>query len=152
MRQRRTRKGIAIKAYAGTTGVLLAFNVTKVRRRGLLGFAIHREGGGAEDRWLRGLLRFPSELADPNTPVDSSEAPIQKFRWSDYSVYPDSNYTYTVHGVYGQPGSLRLVEGGQVQIMTGPAYTSGPYWTVTFWTGDGKIVQRPFNAVGPCSC
>ena len=118
MRDRATRNGIRIKAYAGTTGVLLAMNVTSFKRNGLLGFAIEREGPGARHRWLRGILRFPGQGGDILTPIDSKEAPIQKFRWSDYSVYPATGYRYRVHGVYGSPGNLVLKKGGEVSVKT----------------------------------
>ena len=37
MRAKATRNGIRIKAYAGTTGILLAMNVTSHKRKGLHG-------------------------------------------------------------------------------------------------------------------
>ncbi|HEX5681422.1 MAG TPA: hypothetical protein VFX82_11365, partial [Desulfobacterales bacterium] len=61
MRAEGTRNAICLKAYAGTTGVMLAMNVTNARRTGLLGFAIEREGPAGEHRWLQGLLRFPGQ-------------------------------------------------------------------------------------------
>ena len=36
------KKNFAVQAYAGTTGILLAMNVTESKRKGLLGFAIQR--------------------------------------------------------------------------------------------------------------
>jgi hypothetical protein len=120
MRAEGTRNAIWLKAYAGTTGVMLAMNVTTARRTGLLGFAIEREGPAGEHRWLRGLLRFPGQGGARLSPIDSAKAPIQKFRWSDYSVYPDSAYRYRVHGVYGSPQALKLVRGGEVSLKTEP--------------------------------
>lgn len=118
MRDKATRNGIRIKAYAGTTGIMLAMNVTDFKRNGLLGFAIEREGPGAKHRWLRGVLRFPGQGGKILTPIDSKVAPIQKFRWSDYSVYPSTNYRYRIHGVYGSPENLRLKKGGEVSVKT----------------------------------
>ena len=46
--------GVSVKAYAGTTGVLLAFDVRPDRVAGLLGFAIERQGGNRPHRWLSG--------------------------------------------------------------------------------------------------
>ena len=43
MRTTKTAKGITVKAYAGTTGVLLALNVTDAKRAGLLGFSLERK-------------------------------------------------------------------------------------------------------------
>ena len=50
---------VSVKAYAGTTGVILAFDVTRQRRTGLLGFAIQRSGGNRPTKWLGGALSFP---------------------------------------------------------------------------------------------
>ncbi|HEX5682207.1 MAG TPA: phospholipase D-like domain-containing protein [Desulfobacterales bacterium] len=120
MRAEGIHNAIRLKAYAGTTGVMLAMNVTNARRTGLLGFAIEREGPAGEHRWLQGLLRFPGQGGARLSPVASAKAPIQKFRWTDYSVYPDSAYRYRVHGVYGSPQALKRVRGGEVSLKTEP--------------------------------
>ncbi len=125
MRAHAVKSGLTLQAYAGTTGILLAMNTTAQRRRGLLGFAIEREGPQpGRVAWLQGSLRFPSETAAVNTPVDSNIAPIQKYRWSDYCVYPDSSYRYKIHGVYGSPGKLRYVDGPEITVRT-ESVTSG---------------------------
>jgi phosphatidylserine/phosphatidylglycerophosphate/cardiolipin synthase-like enzyme len=118
MRQRKVKNGITLKVYAGTTGVLLSFNVTEDRRDGLLGFAIRRKFGSGDWRWLRGLLKFPSETPPDYLPVDSNIGPIQKFRWSDYSVYPDRPYSYAVEAVYGTPDNLTYVKGPTIALRT----------------------------------
>jgi phosphatidylserine/phosphatidylglycerophosphate/cardiolipin synthase-like enzyme len=121
MRVSQVSDGVSVKAYAGTTGVLLAFDLEPVRREGLLGFAIERDGGNRPRRWLRGLLNFPGVDHNPGDPVDSNVAPIQKFRWSDYSVFPGTEYTYTVHPVYGSPKTPRLDPGPTLKARTASA-------------------------------
>jgi hypothetical protein len=110
--------GVSVKAYAGTTGVILAFDVTPDRREGLLGFAIERRGGNRPHKWLSGALSFPGVERQPGEFQSSRTAPIQKFRWSDYTVFPDTTYTYTVHAVYGKPAKLRLHAGPSITVMT----------------------------------
>jgi phosphatidylserine/phosphatidylglycerophosphate/cardiolipin synthase-like enzyme len=110
--------GVSIKAYAGTTGVIVAFDVEPAKREGLLGFAIERAGGNRPRKWLKGGLTFPGVEHDPGEFPSSDTSPIQKFRWSDYTVFPDTTYTYTVHPVYGKPGALRLDTGPSVTVMT----------------------------------
>jgi len=110
--------GVSVKAYAGTTGVILAFDVAPAGREGLLGFAIQRSGGNRPDRWLGGGLTFPGVEHPPGVFPASNEAPIQKFRWSDYAVFPDTTYTYNVHPVYGAPAKLELRPGPSVTVMT----------------------------------
>jgi hypothetical protein len=110
--------GVSVKAYAGTTGVILAFDVAADKREGLLGFAIQRSGGNRPTKWLSGALSFPGVERKPGVFAASDVAPIQKFRWSDYTVFPDTTYTYEVHPVYGTPSKLRLDPGPAVTVMT----------------------------------
>ena len=110
--------GVSVKAYAGTTGVILAFDVAADKREGLLGFAIQRSGGNRPTKWLSGSLSFPGVERKPGVFATSDVAPIQKFRWSDYTVFPDTTYTYEVHPVYGTPSKLRLDPGPAVTVMT----------------------------------
>ena len=91
--------GVSVKAYAGTSGVILAFDVAEDKRAGLLGFAIERSGGNRPHKWLGGGLDFPGIEREPGEFPTSDTAPIQKFRWSDYTVFPDT--TYTLHRAPG---------------------------------------------------
>jgi len=109
---------VSVKAYAGTTGILLAMNTTPAGRADLLGFAIHREGGNRPAQWLNGMITFPGVEHEPGQPLSTEQAPIQKFRWSDYRVYPDTTYTYEVHPVYGTPASPRIEAGPTVEVRT----------------------------------
>src|SRR3954470_793240 len=109
---------ISLKAYAGTTGVLLAMNTSPEGREDLLGFAIHREGGDRPAQWLNGMLTFPGVEHEPGQPLSTEQAPIQKFRWSDYRVYPDTTYKYEVHPVYGTPESPRIEDGPAIEVST----------------------------------
>src|SRR5215208_7141602 len=93
-------------------------DVTAAKRRGLLGFAIERTGGGAPHKWLTGLLHFPGRDHGAGQPVATRVAPIQKFRWSDYTALPAKRYRYTVHPVYGKPDDPRVDAGPVVQIST----------------------------------
>jgi hypothetical protein len=110
--------GVSVKAYAGTTGVILAFDIAPDVRPGLLGFAIQRSGGSRPTRWLSGGLDFPGVARKPGQFAASDTAPIQRFRWSDYTVFPDTSYGYTVHPVYGKPGALELRPGPSVAVKT----------------------------------
>jgi len=118
MRVRNEKNGIILKLYAGTTGVLLAFNIIDNLRENLLGFAIRRKAGEGNWKWLQGLIKFPSDKPQNFLPVDSNIAPIQKFRWSDYAVYPDKEYTYEIQAVYGSPEKLRYVVGPELKVKT----------------------------------
>lgn len=126
MRAAAQANGVTVKAYAGTTGVLLAFDVEEDRRAGLLGFAVEREGGNRPRQWLQGLLHFPDTDHESGDLVGTEIAPIQKFRWSDYRVYPGTRYSYKVHPVYGAPGKLSLEPGPAVTVVT-PSASQGEH-------------------------
>ncbi len=119
MRQVAQKNQISVKAYAGSTGVLLGITLEPERRSGLLGFAIaRRDGRTGKKEWLTGLLDFPGSAHPPGTPIPSNRAPLQKFRWSDYRVYPGIVYEYTIYAVYGTPTKLELVPGPTVTVTT----------------------------------
>lgn len=120
MRRTAAHDGLTLKAYAGTTGVLLAFDIAPERRPGLLGFAVHRSAPDGSERWLPGQLAFPGQAHEPGEALPTNVAPIQAFRWSDYAVYPNRTYTYAVHPVYGQPGTLDVQSGPSVTVTTSP--------------------------------
>ncbi|MGH7230327.1 MAG: phospholipase D-like domain-containing protein [Nitrospiraceae bacterium] len=119
MRTQAHKDGMSVKAYAGTTGVLLAMNIEPALRQGLLGFALERLAKTTgKKEFLTGMLHFPGMPHTDGEPIPTNQAPIQKFRWSDYRVYPDSHYTYTVHPVYGEPGNLVIKAGPTAEVKT----------------------------------
>ena len=131
MRRVSEANGVRVKAYSGTTGVLLAFNVEAEKRKNLLGFAISREitSGNQAGRigWLQGILDFPGTSKGKGELLATNVAPIQKFRWSDYAVYPGMGYAYTVQPVYklatapavtAQDRRIYLEAGPRVELST----------------------------------
>src|ERR1051325_2567468 len=134
MRQFASNNEITIKAYAGITGILLAFNLKDdSKRKGLLGFALSRKRNGIPEKlnspleamdtdgfkFLNGMLVFPGQAHNPGDPVPTSKGPVQKFRWSDYTVRPETTYTYRVRPVYGAPGKLDLHAPLEISVTTG---------------------------------
>ncbi len=117
-----TTNGVRVKAFAGTTGVLLAMNVGAPARKGLLGFAIERETMSGKfkgsKKWLDAMLDFPGIPHNAGEPVPTNKAPVQKFRWSDYTVFPGVDYRYTIHPVRGEAGDLDIQDGPKVSVTT----------------------------------
>jgi phosphatidylserine/phosphatidylglycerophosphate/cardiolipin synthase-like enzyme len=108
-----------VKAYAGTTGVLLAFNLPKAKTANLLGFAIERTDLKTGQRdWLKGSLGFQGADHPAGASIDTKDAPIQKFRWSDYRVYEGCEYEYRVHAAHGTPSTLTLSDPTVVRAKT----------------------------------
>lgn len=117
MRQKNNFNGITCAAYSGSTGIMLAFDIEKKLKKKFLGFAIKRSDE-RKTAWLQGLLHFEEDKNTTYIPIDSNLAPIQKFRWSDYCVYPGNKYKYSIFAVHGTPECLSYTEGPCVEIST----------------------------------
>ncbi len=89
MRKTVKANGVTVRAYGGTTGVLLAMDVKDGKEKDLLGFAIEREDmDSGKSGFIEGMLPFPNMEHEPGVPIPTNLAPVQKFRWSDYRVFP----------------------------------------------------------------
>lgn len=107
-----------IKAYSGTNGVLLAFDLAESRRRNLLGFAIQQKEKGKNWVWLLNSLTFPDmahTIPEWNA-TPSNLAPIQKFRWADYNINPGTTCSYRVYPMY--VGQTHPTEHLEVTVKT----------------------------------
>jgi len=124
MRKRISSEGsrkISVNAISGTYVVLLGFDATPAARKGLLGFAIHRNDLTEKEQfWLKGFRTF--EATDPNPApgslVSTHEHPVQGFQWGDYTAKPDHSYIYKVVPVYGKPKNLIYGTPVEVAIKT----------------------------------
>ena len=107
-----------VKAYAGTNGVLLAFDLAETRREGFLGFAVEQQEAGKPGQWLLSSLTFPGKAHTiPKWGATPSNlAPFQKFRWADHSIDPATTCTYRVHLKYA--GQADLGGALEVQVTT----------------------------------
>ncbi len=105
-----------VKAYAGTNGVLLAFDLDPARKPGLLGFAVEQKEEGKHWQWLWNSLTFPGKAHTiPKWGATPSNlAPFQKFRWADYSIEPGTTCRYRVHLAY--VGQQDLGESLEIEI------------------------------------
>lgn len=116
-----------VKAYAGTNGVLLAFDVAEARRPGLLGFAVEQKEGNKNWQWLLNSLTFPgkSHTIEKWQATPSNLAPIQKMRWADYSIAPRTTCKYRVHLVYGTPDLPQPGEKLEIEVRTDDGKPAG---------------------------
>jgi phosphatidylserine/phosphatidylglycerophosphate/cardiolipin synthase-like enzyme len=134
MRAQASRDGLTLRVIAGSNNVLLAMDLSEEKRHGCLGFTIERTDldTGAR-RWLPNLLRFPSDPLDPSElkpvappkkpkgkakggngkapdmevpSVSTARAPLQKFRWGDYTLDPGKRYRYRVIARYGSAAEI----------------------------------------------
>jgi len=120
-----TKDGLTVRVITGTTNVIIAMDLEAKKRIGCLGFSIRRAdfdnaGKKVAERWLPNMLKFPSQQLNK---IDTSTAPLQKFRWGDYTCDPGHTYRYQVIPRYGTPQQLTPVavkdaDGLTVQITT----------------------------------
>lgn len=133
MRVTQARDGMTVRAIAGTNVVELAFDVDPALRQGLLGFAVRRRDGGegaGPGEWIVNRRTFAGqEQGRQYWPTD--QAPVQKFRWGDYTVEPGKPYRYEVAAAHGSPGDVRL----------------GPSVELTVATEDGRNVTDPADGI-----
>ena len=112
MRANLTKDELTLRIIAGTHNAILGMDLDESKRKGCLGFSIHRTAFGPvaqpfdtpETRWLPNMLRFPSDTSKGG--ITTETAPLQKFRWGDYTLKPASRYKFRVVPRYGTPGSL----------------------------------------------
>lgn len=110
MRVSQSSGGLTVRAIAGTHDILLGMDLEEGRRKGCLGFSIQRaqldpkSGAPGPWRWLPNRLRFPKDAG--NGPITTEHAPVQKFRWGDYTVKPGRGYRYRVIARYGRWDAL----------------------------------------------
>jgi phosphatidylserine/phosphatidylglycerophosphate/cardiolipin synthase-like enzyme len=123
MRKTKAANGLAVTAYAGSTGVQLAWDLDEAKRTDLLGFAIRRyHGTNKTGDDLRGGITFEDQVHAPGQFLSTFDAPIQAFRWGDYTVYPGTTYRYEIVPRYADPDwhSMKDGESVTVSIRTEP--------------------------------
>jgi phosphatidylserine/phosphatidylglycerophosphate/cardiolipin synthase-like enzyme len=135
MRARNSDKGVTVQVIAGTHNVLLGFDLTDEARKGCMGFSIERidlDPPNPGRRWLPNLLRFKADANGDD--VTTARAPLQRFRWGDYTVYPGKRYRYRVVPRYGTPE--QLIAAGVAAEKPGGADSLGGGVTVEITTED----------------
>jgi phosphatidylserine/phosphatidylglycerophosphate/cardiolipin synthase-like enzyme len=121
MRKRKLDNGITVNVIAGTYVVFFGLSIDQKFKKNFRGFAFKREDhSDGEIIWLRGLKTF--EKTEPHPAIgenfSTQKHPIQSFQWADYSVHPDTTYTYTIVCLYGDPADLKPLRELEVSIKT----------------------------------
>ena len=111
-----TKNGLTLRVIAGTHSAIIGIDLQESKRKGCLGFSVQRTdlgpaGGPAGEqgpaaRWLPNMLRFNTAPAAGNGVATTDTAPLQKFRWGDYALYPGRHYRFRVVPRYGTPDNL----------------------------------------------
>ncbi|ESX49430.1 phospholipase D-like domain-containing protein [Mesorhizobium sp. C416B] len=126
MRAKASKDGLTLRVITGTNNALLAMDLSDSKRDNCLGFSIERTDLDTGDRrWLPNMLQFPSD-PDPKW-ITTARAPLQKFRWGDYTIEPGKRYRYRAVARYGRatdilhegigaekPGAFDVISGGAI--------------------------------------
>jgi phosphatidylserine/phosphatidylglycerophosphate/cardiolipin synthase-like enzyme len=121
MRKRKLENGITVNVIAGTYVIFFGLNLNQNYKKNFRGFAFKREDhSDGEIIWLRGLKTFEKTELHPaiGENFSTQKHPIQSFQWADYSVHPDTSYTYTIVCLYGAPADLKPLRQLEVSIKT----------------------------------
>jgi phosphatidylserine/phosphatidylglycerophosphate/cardiolipin synthase-like enzyme len=100
------------RSIAGTRAILIALDMDDADRKGLKGFAMRSSKTGQPLQWLTGMKVFKS-LAPASVPPGKSmhfttnKNPIQSFLWSDYEASPETDYSFEVSAMFGEPDYLQ---------------------------------------------
>ncbi|MGC2236927.1 MAG: phospholipase D-like domain-containing protein [Pyrinomonadaceae bacterium] len=127
MKASTTKNGLTFRIIAGTRNAILAFDLQENKRKGCLGFSIQRTDLGPAanpfpknkqiTRWLPNMLRFPSAPLSKNQKFSTTEdAPLQKFRWGDYTLDPATSYRYKLIPQFGTPKKLQNSDDLSVEV------------------------------------
>jgi hypothetical protein len=134
-----------VKGYAGTNSVMLAIDLDQSRKKDLIGFAIEKKEGHFKWQWLLNSLTFPG--MQHNLPewgaTPSNLAPLQKFRWADYSVEPGVTCKYKVHLVYGS--ALTQDEVLEVELKTDDGIPKDPHVNFNRAVAASQAFGRKFS-------
>lgn len=127
---RRKKVGSALELYAisGTNTVVLSLDMP-TKPTDLLGFAFERVETKTKKRiWLYGQKFFHSVI-----PIDKKDLhkvkgqkypthlhPVQGFLWKDFTVDPNTEYTYIVTALTGTPTDLKVLVKESITISSEP--------------------------------
>lgn len=144
-------RGIRAYAVCGVNTVSFALTATAFAKRGLLGFCVERAAQGGPFSWLQGFKVFRSLEPDPEpgTSVSTYTHPIQSFVWDDFTLRPDTQYTFRFHPMRGTPAKPRRNQPIEITIRTEPL--SGGTHDVVFNRGvaSSQAYQRRFGGISP---
>jgi phosphatidylserine/phosphatidylglycerophosphate/cardiolipin synthase-like enzyme len=133
MKASTTKNGLTLRVIAGTHDAIIAMDLQENKRKGCLGFTIQRTDLGPAAKpfpvnkqktvFLPNFLRFPSVPLPANKKFSTTEdAPLQKYRWGDYTLQPANTYRFKVTPRYGKPNALTtlpgLENGVEVEVTT----------------------------------
>ena len=147
----RSVRGIRAYAVCGVNTVSFALTATDFARRGLLGFCVERAAEGGPFVWMQGFKVFRSLIPDPKPEdqVSTYSHPIQALVWDDFTLRPDTRYTYRFHPMRGTPAKPRRNLPITITIHTEPLHAGVHDVVFNRGVASSQAYQRRFNGKAP---
>lgn len=127
--------GVTVSAVAGVNTVSFGLRVSARARRGLLGFAVQRRAPGGRFRYVTGFKVFRSIVPDPapGERYSTRRQPIQSLVWDDFTLQPDTVYTYRFIPMRGTPAHPEYGRPVEIEVRSEPL--AGERHTIAFNRG-----------------
>ena len=149
----RSRPVRGIRAYAvcGVNTVSFALTAAEFARRGLLGFCVERAVEGGPFIWMQGFKVFRSLVPDPRPTdqVSTYSHPIQALVWDDFTLRPDTTYTYRFHPMRGTPAKPRRNRPIAITIHTEPLHAGVSDVVFNRGVASSQAYMRRFGGRSP---
>jgi len=149
----RSRPVRGIRAYAvcGVNTVSFALTAAEFARRGLLGFCVERAVEGGPFIWMQGFKVFRSLVPDPRPTdqVSTYSHPIQALVWDDFTLRPDTTYTYRFHPMRGTPAKPRRNQPIAITIHTEPLHAGVSDVVFNRGVASSQAYMRRFGGRSP---
>ena len=126
MRRKKTASELEIYAVSGTNTVVLSLDLT-TKPAGVLGFGFERVETKSQKRiWLYGQKFFASVIPIAKKDLFKVKGqkyptqlhPVQGFMWKDFTVDPETEYTYIVTAYKGMPENMQVFLKETITIAT----------------------------------
>ena len=147
----RSVRGIRAYAVCGVNTVSFALTATDFARRGLLGFCVERAAEGGPFIWMQGFKVFRSLVPDPQPTdqVSTYSHPIQALVWDDFTLRPDTTYTFRFHPMRGTPARPRRNQPIAITIHTEPLHAGTHDVMFNRGVASSQAYQRRFGGKSP---
>jgi len=126
MRRKKTSSNLRLYAVSGTNTILLSIDLID-KPDDLLGFSFERVETKSKKRiWLFGQKFFKSVINIAEKDLQKVKGqkyptylhPVQSFLWKDFTPVPDTEYTYIVTALRGEPVNPKKAIAEEITIST----------------------------------
>src|SRR5258708_2686851 len=148
----KTVNNYCIYAVSGTNTVSFGIDYEKADTKGLLGFSVKRTYPDGQEHYMPGFKVFEANKGKVIPPafVSTETDPVQSFVWDDFTLKPETEYTYTFIPVKGTPEKLLQQSPIRIKIKTEPTFSNQEH-DIFFNRGvaSSQAYAREFGNISP---